>query len=89
MADALTFPRLIYKGEPDTLGTGQDVHGRTLDSETKRVESQHELDAAIKDGWRVARELPKSKAEHAADERAATADQKAVEDQKAAAEKKR
>lgn len=56
MAEDLVFPRLIYRGEPDTLGTGLDAKGRTLDSETKRCESKAELDAATKDGWRLTRE---------------------------------
>jgi hypothetical protein len=55
MADALVFPRLIYRGAPDTLGQGQHVHPDTgvLVGETKRVDSQEELDEALKDGWRM------------------------------------
>lgn len=44
----LAFPRLMYRGEPDTLGTGQV-------GETKRVDTQDEYDAAKKAGWRGAR----------------------------------
>lgn len=52
-ADKLVFPRVVYRGEPDTLGTGQV-------GETKRVDSQGDLDAALKDGWRLTREDGKS-----------------------------
>jgi hypothetical protein len=55
MPDPLVFPRLVYRGEPDTLGTQQDAKGRLLNSETKKVDSQIELDAAIEDGWRLTR----------------------------------
>lgn len=49
MAEELVFPRLVYRGEPDVLGTG-------LVGETKRVEDQAGLDEAKKDGWRLTRE---------------------------------
>jgi hypothetical protein len=49
MAD-LAFPRVLYRGEADTLGSGQV-------GETTRVDSPDELDAALKDGWRLTREL--------------------------------
>lgn len=60
--DTLVFPRLIYRGAPDTLGTGQDAKGHTLDSETKRCASAEALKADLKDGWRLTRELPKTAA---------------------------
>jgi hypothetical protein len=66
MADALVFPRLIYRGDPDTLGTGTDAKGHHLNSENKRVDSQHELDEALKDGWRLTSpiEKPADKSAH-------------------------
>lgn len=57
MPDALVFPRIIYRGEPDTLGTGADAKGVPLNSEARRCEDQADLDAARKDGWRLTREL--------------------------------
>ena len=62
MADALTFPRLVYRGAPDTLGTGADAHGVALDSETRRIDAKEEWDAAQKDGWRLTREIEKADA---------------------------
>lgn len=44
----LVFPRLLYRGEPDVLGTGQI-------GETKRVEDRQAYDEAKKDGWRLDR----------------------------------
>lgn len=57
MADALEFPRLIYRGEPDTIGTGADASGRQLDSATARCDSQDDLDVKLAAGWRLTREL--------------------------------
>lgn len=64
MADDLTFPRLIYRGAPDTLGKGVHVHPETdvLVGETRRVDSSDDLAAALKDGWRLTRELPEAAA---------------------------
>jgi hypothetical protein len=67
MSEDLVFPRLIYRGAPDTLGTGQDAKGHTLNSETKRCESAEAFKGDAHDGWRLTRELPTSKAEQAAD----------------------
>jgi len=44
----LAFPRLVYRGAPDTLGTG-------LVGETLRVEDREAYDAAVKSGWRLER----------------------------------
>ena len=44
----LAFPRIVYRGEPDTLGEGK--------GETCRVEDQADLDAKQKQGWRLTRE---------------------------------
>jgi hypothetical protein len=59
----LAFPRLIYRGAPDTLGLGPHVNdSRRLVGETKRVNSQDELDEALKDGWRLTSQLEAPKA---------------------------
>jgi hypothetical protein len=50
MAEDLAFPRLVYRGEADTLGSGSV-------GETARIDTQADLDAARKDGWRLTREL--------------------------------
>lgn len=60
MAEDLAFPRLIYRGDPDTLGTGADAKGVALNSETRRCEDAADLAAARKDGWRLTRELDKA-----------------------------
>lgn len=59
MADDLTFPRIIYRGLPDTLGKGPHAHPETdeLVGETRRCNSADELAAALKDGWRLTREI--------------------------------
>jgi hypothetical protein len=49
----------VYRGDPDTLGTGMDAKGVGLNSETQRVDDQAALDAALKDGWRLTREHDK------------------------------
>lgn len=46
----LIFPRLIYRGAPDTLGLGA--------GETKRCDSQSDLDDDLKAGFRLTREIP-------------------------------
>lgn len=60
MPEELQFPRVIYRGHPDTLGLGPHAHKDTgeLVGETKRVDSQDALDDALKAGWRLTRELP-------------------------------
>jgi len=69
MSEDLVFPRTIYRGAPDTLGLGTHSHPDTgvLVGETKRCEDAAQLAVDQKDGWRLTRELPKSKAEQAAD----------------------
>jgi hypothetical protein len=67
MSEALIFPRLIYKGEQDLLGSG-------LIGATKRVDSQHDLDAALKDGWRLTSHNPADDAQAKADATHAQAD---------------
>lgn len=59
MAKDLTFPRVIYRGAPDTLGAGPHAHAETgeLVGETKRCDSQDQLDADRKAGWRLTREI--------------------------------
>lgn len=52
----LVFPRLMYRGDADTLGTGKDAKGNQLDSETKRVEDRDGYDQAKKEGWRGERD---------------------------------
>lgn len=47
----LVFPRIVYRGEPDVLGLG------TV-GETQRVDTAEHLDAALRGGWRLTRELP-------------------------------
>jgi hypothetical protein len=54
--DDLVFPRLIYRGDPDTLGTGANAKGVALNSETKRCESAEAFKADAHDGWRLTRE---------------------------------
>lgn len=58
MADDLVFPRVIYRGHPDTLGAGVHTHPETGDlvGETQRCDSQADLDVALKAGWRLTRE---------------------------------
>lgn len=53
------FPRLVYRGHPDTLGLGTHSHPDTGDlvGETLRVEDQDHLDRATADGWRLTREI--------------------------------
>jgi len=46
MHEDLAFPRLIYRGDHDELGSGNV-------GETKRVDDQGALDEALKDGWRL------------------------------------
>lgn len=84
MSEALVFPRLIYRGAPDHLGLGDHVDPETDErvGETKRVDSQAELDAAIDDGWRLTREL-----EDGADAGAGGADAAAAKKAAAAAKK--
>lgn len=64
MADALDFPRIIYRGAPDTIGQGPHTHPETgeLVGETKRCDSQDQLDADVKAGWRLTREIAESDA---------------------------
>lgn len=59
MADDLVFPRVIYRGHPDVLGQGMHVHPEhgELVGETKRCESADDLDAHVKAGWRLTREI--------------------------------
>jgi hypothetical protein len=73
MSEDLVFPRLIYRGDPDTLGTGANAKGVALNSETKRCESAEAFKADEKDGWRLTRERPTSKAEQAKEAAAAEA----------------
>jgi hypothetical protein len=77
--EELTFPRLMYRGAPDTLGLGTHAHPKTGDliGETKQVDSQKDCDDAKKDGWRLTRDTPKSAAEQRADAADATAEAKA------------
>ena len=62
MATDLIFPRVVYRGLPDTLGRGVHSHPETGETvgETKAVTNQDEYDAALKDGWRATREDPKA-----------------------------
>jgi hypothetical protein len=60
MAEDLIFPRLVYRGDPDTLGTGTDAKGVALNSETARCEDRADWDAKSKDGWRLTREGAKA-----------------------------
>jgi hypothetical protein len=59
MAEDLVFPRLIYRGAPDTLGAGPHAHPTTdaLVGETARCENQSDLDTKLKEGWRLTREI--------------------------------
>lgn len=59
MAEDLIFPRIIYRGAPDTLGRGPHAHDETgeLVGDTKRCDAQDQLDADLKAGWRLTREL--------------------------------
>jgi hypothetical protein len=59
MAEDLIFPRLIYRGLPDTLGKGPHAHAETgeLVGETKECANQAQLDADLKAGWRLTREI--------------------------------
>jgi hypothetical protein len=83
MADPLVFPRLIYRGDADMLGTGyaDEAQKVKLNSETKEVKSQTELDDCLDDGWRLTREDPKdpktADAQNVAADKAAKADAKA------------
>jgi len=62
----MDFPRLLYRGEPDTLGVS------CPGSETTRVDSQDDFDAALAEGWRLTREPAIAPAlTHAADTHAA------------------
>lgn len=65
MADALDFPRIIYRGLPDTIGQGTFAHPESgeLVGETKRCDSQDQLDADVKAGWRLTREIAESASE--------------------------
>lgn len=67
MADALVFPRLVYRGAPDTLGLGHHTHPDTDEvvGETARVDSQDHLDEHLKKGWRLTREIAEGIAEGA------------------------
>lgn len=47
MSDIST-PRLVYKGAPDSKGSFEAI-------ETKAVVNPDDLDAALKDGWRLQR----------------------------------
>lgn len=62
MADEpLAFPRLVYRGKPDTLGQGTlpDPVTGELVGETMRAESQQHFDNDLKkDGWRLTRDDP-------------------------------
>lgn len=64
MAEDLLFPRLIYRGAPDTLGKGPHVHPETdaIVGETKRCEHAEQFAADQKDGWRLTREIPEDSA---------------------------
>jgi len=63
----MDFPRLMYRGVPDTLGTS--VPG----SETTRVDSQDDYDDKIAAGWRPTSAIAPA-VEHAADTHAAPVD---------------
>lgn len=61
MADALVFPRLLYRGLPDTLGQGTHSNDAgELVGETKQVDDAAACDAALKDGWRLTRDEAKA-----------------------------
>ena len=54
MADALVFPRLIYRGLPDTLGQGTHTNkDGDLVGETAECKSADEFELKKKDGWRL------------------------------------
>lgn len=77
----MEFPRLIYRGEPDHLGSGQV-------GENKRVNSQDELDEHLEQGWRLTRHVEGAAADvdvAAADDPEAEDDPPAVGDAPAAA----
>jgi len=58
MATDLVFPRLVYRGLPDTLGQGTHTNDAgQLVGETLQVDSQDALDAATTAGWRLTREI--------------------------------
>lgn len=61
MAEDLIFPRIVYRGEPDTLGLGQHVgaDGKIV-GETTRCESAEDWDVKKKDGWRLTSQLSKA-----------------------------
>lgn len=76
MAD-LIFPRLMYRGDADVLGTGyadEAMHVK-LHHETRQVHNQAEFDDAKDNGWRETREDPTDPktiaAKKAADDKAA------------------
>lgn len=73
MAEDLVFPRIIYRGHPDTLGQGLHAHPETgeLVGETARAESQHDLDEKLTQGWRLTRELADGKKPAKADDKKA------------------
>jgi len=68
MAEDLVFPRVIYRGAPDTLGAGAHTHPESgeLVGETKRCEDAAQLAIDQKDGWRLTREIDEPKAKDAA-----------------------
>lgn len=63
MANDLEFPRLGYRGLPDTLGLGFHINdaGEKV-GETKRFETADEFEEAQKDGWRLTRDIEAPKA---------------------------
>lgn len=58
MAEELAFPRLIYRGDHDALGSGSV-------GENKVVSSQDALDVALKEGWRLTSAIPEKPAKTA------------------------
>lgn len=78
-ANDLLWPRLIYRGAPDTLGLGFHINeaGDKV-GETKRCESAADFEEDQKDGWRLTRDLeaPKAAAPKAAEAKTDAKDKK-------------
>ena len=78
MANDLVWPRLIYRGAPDTLGLGFHINdaGEKV-GETKACDSADDFEEAQKDGWRLTRDVEAPKAApKAADAKADAKDKK-------------
>jgi hypothetical protein len=61
MAEELVYPRIVYRGAPDTLGLGPHVgEDGKIAGETARCENADDWEEKQKQGWRLTSQLPEA-----------------------------